>query len=167
MTKSVAWMAAFMELGRLGIRLWGPMGIRMEGEGWGSENVVMDREFGPTTQEVYSAIENAVKELYILIWPVFCEGFFCRQYSMWNSKLYFSFLKCLTRKCIYNHNCDRQQEWVCAQVPWKSAEEDSHRGLGDNVQLPSSLAAGHRSHRHMVSCGRGYVWLSGLQKLIR
>ena len=38
--------------------------------------MVMDREFGPTTQEVYSAIENAVKELYILIWPVFCEGFF-------------------------------------------------------------------------------------------
>ena len=76
MTKSVAWMVAFMELRRLGIRLWGPMGIRMEGKGWGSENVVMDREFGPTTQEVYSAIENAVKELYILIWPVFCEGFF-------------------------------------------------------------------------------------------
>ena len=38
--------------------------------------MVIDREFGPTTKEVYSAIENVVKELYILIWSVFCEGFF-------------------------------------------------------------------------------------------
>ena len=52
------------------------MGIRMEGKGWGSKTVVIDREFGPTTKEVYSAIENVVKELYILIWSVFCEGFF-------------------------------------------------------------------------------------------
>ena len=29
--------------------------------------MVMDREFGPPTKEVYSAIESAVKELYVLI----------------------------------------------------------------------------------------------------
>ena len=43
------------------------MGIRVQGKCWGSKNVVMGREFGPTTKGVYSAIESAVKELYVLI----------------------------------------------------------------------------------------------------
>lgn len=64
---------------------------------------------------------------------------------------------CLIRKCIYYHHCDRQQERICAQIPWKGAEEDSHRRHSDNIQLPSSLASGHRSDHHVVSCGHCYV----------
>lgn len=39
--------------------------------------MVAGREFGSTTKEVYSAIENAIKELYIPTQSVFCgEGVF-------------------------------------------------------------------------------------------
>ena len=39
--------------------------------------MVAGREVGSTTKEAYSAIEDAIKELYLLIQSVFCgEGVF-------------------------------------------------------------------------------------------
>lgn len=79
----------------------------------------------------------------------------------------FLFFEHLFRKCIYNYNCDRQQKWICAQVPWESAEEDSDGRSRNNIQLSGRLAPGHCSDYHMVSSCHRYVWFGGLQELFR
>lgn len=137
-----------------------PPYFRIKSWDWG--NVLMGYGLLSCTLQVCSAIENNSRGL-------LDSHSLCYLVSyIWSSFMnYILFSGCVTRKYIYNNSCDRQQKWICAQVPWKGAEEDCHGRHRDDLQLSRSLASGHRSDHHMVSGCYRYVWLGGLQKLFR